>query len=111
TSVVDSSGKHSTLERQALETVHPALKGSLCAIHYFGFILGSGSQQIGFRKTIVGIVKRIATVYHRFHLSADAVIVDRRSPYDHIGIVHLFYNGIGIILDDATVRLAASQTS
>lgn len=59
---------------------------------------------------IIGRIERIGTVKQGFELTAHLIIINGRSEYDYIGIVHFGHDSGGIIVDNTTLCFLAGET-
>lgn len=60
---------------------------------------------------IIGRIERIGTIKQSFELTTHLIIIDGRSEYDYIGIVHFGHDCGGIIVDNAVLCFLTGETS
>ena len=92
------------------KTGHPAAYSRFGPFYYGMSGFGCRSQQIHIAETVVGSKERIGPVDHGLHLSADTVIIHRRSPHNDIGLPHQASNLHRIVVYDTLSRLLTGQT-
>ena len=60
---------------------------------------------------IIGRIERIGTIKQSFELTTHLIIIDGRSEYDYIGILHFGHDCGGIIVDNAVLCFLTGETS